>query len=683
LILLIEKTLIACKVVLICPRFSSEAMSYEGVIREIDWSIKPERIQAAADEATEKAKRKLDLIAATSEGEESLQTLLDFEETLGAADETLGPLKFLKYVSTHIAQRDVCDDVEKQYEKFNNELWGRNDLYVVLKRLEPIASSFGDEEQSLLKRSLKNFIHQGATLADDERKEFLEISNNISVLESDFNRVLNETTTTVPLTADELEGVPPEIYEHLEREGDYYKLPLDYPVFIPVRNYAKNPETRKKMYLEYLRRGGKKNSERMSDTLALRDRLAKLAGFSCFAEYEISTKMAKTPTRVLDFMNNLKEKLTPLALKELDILKEIKATETEASAEAVTLEMWDLFYYHEMLMREKYAVDQNEIKKYFPMERVVAGVLEVYQKVLDLDFIESTNPNVWHEDVREFKVIDKVTGETKGFFYLDLYPREGKYKHYAVFDFLNRRIRSGKALLPITSMVANFQKPTKTQPSLLTHSEVETFFHEFGHLMHVISNSASYSRFGLDGVLPDFIETPSMMFENWAWKEEVLSLLSGHYQDSNQKLPSELLKKMIASKLQDIGLLQLRQVFFSLIDIHYHTTVIEDITHEWMKFFADITLFPHPKDTYPEASMAHFMGGYEAGYYGYLWSKVYAEDLFTKFEEHGYMDSKTGYEYRMKILAPGGSRDPNEMVRSFLGRESNSDAFLKSLGIDE
>jgi len=679
----IEGLTIACKVVLIYPRFSSGVMSYEGVIREIDWSTKPEKIQATADEAIKNAKKRLDLIAAIADGEENLQTLLDFEETLGTLGEAMGPLTFLKDISRDRAQRDAADDVEKQYEKFKNELWGRNDLYVVLKRLEPIMDSFGDEERALLNRGLKIFVYSGAALGDDERKEFLEISNNISVLQSEFNRVLNEITTTVPCTKEELEGVPPEIYENLEKEGDYYKLPLDYPFIIPVRDYAKNPETRKKMVLAYLRRGGMENSERMSDTLALRDRLAKLSGFSCFAEYQINIKMAKTPGRVLDFMNDLKEKLTPFARRELDVLKELKAKETKTPLESVSLDMWDLFYYHEMLMREKYTIDQNEIKKYFPMERVVAGVLEVYQKVLELDFIESTSPNVWHEDVREFKVIDKVTGETKGLFYLDLYPREGKYKHYAVFDILDRRVKERNALLPITSMVSNFQKPTKTQPSLLTHSEVETFFHEFGHLMHVISNSANYSRFGLNGVLPDFIETPSMMFEKWAWKEEVLSLLSGHYENAAQKLPYELLKKMIAGKLQDVGLLQLRQVFFSLIDMRYHTEVIEDITGEWMKFFAEITLFAHPADTLPEASMSHFMSGYEAGYYGYLWSKVFAEDIFTKFEEHGYMDSKTGYEYRVKILAPGGSRDPDEMVRDFLGRESNSDAFLKSLGINE
>jgi Zn-dependent oligopeptidase len=316
------------------------------------------------------------------------------------------------------------------------------------------------------------------------------------------------------------------------------------------------------------------------------------------------------------------------------------------------------------------------------MKRVINGVLEVYQTVLNLEFIEVESPNVWYEDVQEFKVVDKVSGNIMGIFYLDLYPREGKFKHYAVFDFLNRRVKEGKVLLPITSMVANFQKPSDKQPSLLTHSEVETFFHEFGHLMHVICNKASYASFGLDGVKPDFIETPSQCLENWAWKEDILKLISGHYKNPEKKLPSDLLDRMLKAKLLDIGSLTLRQVFFSLIDMYYHTKPEEDTTAQWCKLFPKITGFNMPKDTTPDAGFGHLMGGYQAGYYGYQWAKVYAADIFTKFEKNGYLDEATGLEYREKILAPGGSRDPNDMVRDFLGRESNNKAYLKSLGID-
>jgi len=657
-------------------------MTDNGIIRKLDWTIEPSMIRSITDESIDATRKAMDQIANTPPGKETLATLQELEEGSGAISERLGPLRFLKYVSTDKNQRDACDYVEKQLLKFANETLGRRDLFEVIARLEPHIDTFEPEEQALLKKTLDDFKHQGAGLPDAERKEFLEISNNLTVLEADFSTVLNEITTTVPCTAEELDGVPPQIYEDLEKEGDTYLVPLDYPILIPVLNYAHNPETRKRMQTAQWQRGGKENSERLSDALALRDRLAKLAGFNNFAEYEISIKMAKTPKRIFDFMNDLKEKLAPLFEKELEVFKELKAKHTGTPIEDVKFEIWDLFYYHELLRKEKYSVDQNEVKEYFPMERVVTGVLEVYQTVLNLEFVEIKNPNVWYEDVQEFKVIDKVTGNTMGHFYLDLYPREGKYKHYAVFNILDRRVKDGKVLLPITSMVANFQKPTKDIPSLLRHGEVETFFHEFGHLMHVITNHASYAAFGLDGVLPDFIETPSKMFENWAWKEDVLNLLSGHYKDPAKKLPSELLDRMLKAKLLDVGVFTLRQVFYSLIDMYYHTTPVEDTTAKWFEIYPEITGFELIPETHPDASFDHLMGGYQAGYYGYQWSKVYAEDIFTKFEKNGYLDEKTGLEYREKILSPGGSRDPDDMVRDFLGRESNNKAYLKSLGID-
>jgi len=634
-------------------------MTDDGILRKMDWTIGPSKIQTITDDAIEVAKKSLDEIAKTPPGKETLATLQEFEEVGGLLGELLGPVLFLKYVSTDKDQRDVCDNVEKQVQKFSNEIWGRKDLYDVIAKLEMIADTFGEEDKTLLKKSLEQFRHRGAGLPDAERKEFLEISNNITVLSADYSRVLNEITTTVPCTEAELEGVPPQVYEHIEKDGDVYPLPLDYPVLTPVLNYAKNPETRMRMQIAQYQRGGKENSERLSDALALRDRLGKLAGFNNFAEYEISIKMAKTPDRILDFMNDLNKKLTPLKDKELEVLKALKAKATGTPVDDVKFELWDLFFYHELLMKEKYSVDQNEVKQYFPMERVVNGVLDVYQTVLNLEFIEIKKPNVWSEEVQEFKVIDKISGNTMGVFYLDLYPREGKFKHYAVFNFLDRRFKDGKILL---------------QPSLLTHSEVETFFHEFGHLMHVITNTTNYAALGLDGVLPDFIETPSHMFENWSWQEEVLTLMSGHYEDSDKKLPSDLLKRMLDAKLLDTGVFTIRQIFYSLIDMHFHTTPVEDTTAEWYKKFEEITGFEIPPDTTPDANFGHLMGG--------LWSRVYAEDIFTKFKANGCLDEKTGLEYREKILAPGGSRDPDEMVKDFLGRKMNNKAFLKFLGID-
>ena len=658
-------------------------MTEQVVIREPDWTIDPEKMRSLADEELARMKQKLDEIARTPAGEVTLRTLLDFEEVLGSSGDHLGYFLFIKHVSPDKAQRDVADEIEKDARKFSNKLWGRKDLYDVIAQLEPMLDSLEPEERTLLDYTLKDFRHRGAALDDEKRKEFLEVANNITVLQSEYERVLNEITTTIPFTIEELEGVPPPVYENLERDGDKYLCPLDYPVYFPIVNYAQNPETRKKMMITSYQKGGKENSERLSDTLALRERQAKLLGYANFAEYVISRKMAKTPQRVVDFLNDLKEKLTRLNEKEILKLRKLKSKEQSIPLEETSIELWDIFYYHEMQMQEEYAVNQNEVKEYFPMALVAQGVFDVYQTVLNLEFKEVDEPNVWHEDVKEYKVIDKTNGQTLGVFYLDLYPRDGKFKHYAVFGFMDRRVKDGKAYLPMCAMVSNYDKPTNDRPSLLNHKEVETFFHEFGHLIHTISNQATYARFGLDGVLPDFIETPSMMFENWAWKDEVLTKLSGYYKNPEKKLPSDLLKRMIEAKLLNIGILQLRQVAYSLIDIVYHTEGAEDTSAVFRKTFEEITGFEMPGETRMDAGFGHLMNpGYTAGYYSYLWSKAYAEDIFTKFEENGYMDSKTGTEYRQKILAPGGSLDPDAMVKSFLGREMNTDAFMKSLGLD-
>lgn len=658
-------------------------MTEQGIIRKPDWTIDPADMRSIADEEFERAKNALDEIAKTPSDKVSLQTLKDFEEVLGSAGDHLGYFIFIKNVSPDKEQRDMADEIEKEAYKFANEIWGRKDLYEVLVRLEPEMDALNPEERTLLDDTLKQFRHRGAALDDEKRKEFLEIANNISVLQSEFGRTLNEITTTVPFTEEELEGVPPPVYENLEKDGDKYLCPLDYPVFIPVRTYAKNPETRKRMQIAFLQRGGKVNTERLADALALRERQAKLLGFSNYAEYVLTRKMAKIPKRVLDFMNELKEKLTPLSDKETLVLREMKSEEEGIPLEETKIEVWDLFYYHEKLMREKYAVDQNKVKEYFPMASVVKGVLDVYQTVLNLEFKEPDDVNVWHEDVQQYEVIDKTNGNKLGIFYLDLYPRDGKFKHYAVWDFMDRRVIEGKEYLPICAMVSNYEKPTKDKPSLLNHQEVETFFHEFGHLMHVISNQANYARFGLSGILPDFIETPSMMFQNWSWKEEILNKLSGHYKNHDEKLPSEIIKNLIAAKLLNIGTLQLRQVAYSLIDMVYHTEGAEDPTAVFKKIFNEVTKYELPDDTCFEAGFGHLMNpNYTAGYYSYTWSQVYAEDIFTKFEEQGFMNPKIGTEYRQKILSPGGSLDPDDMVKSFLGRGMSTDAFMKSLGLE-
>jgi thimet oligopeptidase len=496
-----------------------------------------------------------------------------------------------------------------------------------------------------------------------------------------FQSAINEWAVRLKLTEEELEGVPKDVYEDIEKEDDAYLIPIVNPTRIPILQYCKNPETRKKMYIAWGQRGGKENSERLAKALVLRKKLGKLMGYSNFAGHQISDRMAKKPERVIEFLQELREKLSVLNKADVKRLSELKAKELGKPIEGIEFDSWDWMYYDQMLLREKYAVDHNEVKKHFPADVVINGVLEVYQTVLGLDFKKFENPDVWHEDVQEFYVYDKETGDFIGIFYLDLFPRDGKFKHFAVWDILSRiRTRDGEFLKPVAAMVSNYQKPTKSQPSLLTHENVKTFFHEFGHLIHTLASEANYNVFSLDGVPQDFIETPSQMLENWAWNEKILSILSGHF-ETGEKLPSELLKKMIEAKLLNVGLKYIRQVFFALIDMTYHTQDIDDVSEEFRRLYNEVTNFTDPPETRSEAGFDHLMSGYEAGYYGYLWAKVYAEDLFTKFGDDGVLNSKIGLEFRKKILAPCGGIDADEMVRDFLGREPNNEAFLHSLGI--
>lgn len=276
----------------------------------------------------------------------------------------------------------------------------------------------------------------------------------------------------------------------------------------------------------------------------------------------------------------------------------------------------------------------------------------------------------------------KSNGDTVGIFFMDLFPREGKYTHAAAFTILKGYASSlGEYNIPVSAIVANFSPPTKDDPSFLTHEEVKTLFHEFGHIMHQVLTRARYAMFSGTSVKHDFVETPSQMFENWCWKKEPLKKMSGYYGDRNKPIPDKLIEDLIRTKLVNIGIRYLRQVSFGLIDMTYHTSSKVDSTKIYKDISKKIMMIAIPDNTVPQASFGHLMGGYDAGYYGYLWSEVYAHDLFSEFEKYGLFNTELGKKYRTLILERGGEIEPDELIQSFLGRKPNMDAFLKSMGL--
>jgi Zn-dependent oligopeptidase len=346
-------------------------------------------------------------------------------------------------------------------------------------------------------------------------------------------------------------------------------------------------------------------------------------------------------------------------------------------------------------LEKEYAVDNEMLKEYYSLEMVMGEMLKIYEQVLSLKFtLVSEEKLVWHPDVHLYEVSDLGTNELVGHIYLDLFPREGKYSHAACFDIQPGCIMDLEASArqyPAAAMVANFSKPTATKPSLLKHDEVVTLFHELGHAMHDMCAKTKFSRFHGTSVETDFVEAPSQMLENWCWDEKMLKRLSRHYLRPEETLSDELITQLVRAKNFNAGLLNLRQVFFGMFDMTIHSIQAplkealnnESIDMLYSRLRKEIALIPQPENVTPASSFGHMMGGYDAGYYGYLWSQVFSADMFySRFKKEGLQDPKVGLDYRHKVLGPGGSRDGMKSLVDFLGREPNSDAFMQSLGLN-
>jgi len=394
--------------------------------------------------------------------------------------------------------------------------------------------------------------------------------------------------------------------------------------------------------------------------------------------------MAKNPDTVKEFLGGLAVKVKQLWEEEQKVMLKMKEEEAKELGfeNSGKLDFWDFRYYMAMVEEKQYAVDQEKLKEYFPMEVVTAGLMDIYQRILGLKFTKIEGGEMWHEDVEQWRVDDATTGDTIGYFYLDLYPRDGKYGHACMMQLQPGCLDSqGKRQKSVVVMITNFSKPTAEKPSLLDHKEVETYFHEFGHVMHGICSEADTSRFFGTNVERDFVEAPSQMLENWVWEEESLRLMSKHYKDGTD-LPKEMLDKLVASKNANAGGFTLRQIFLATFDQRLHSSGSKVDTASLIRStYKEIVGIDTIEGTNFAAIFGHLVG-YDAQYYGYLWSEVYSQDMFaTRFAKEGVLNLTTGLDYRNLILKPGGSLDGRELLKNFLGREPNQEAFLRSKGL--
>lgn len=629
--------------------------------------------KAAIDKAAVRLKAVGELTPATSNIDTALLT---FETALADLNDEVNGLTFMGYVSTDEALRTEGSSCEESLGQFYVSLFTRRDLYTAISTNKARNAN----EQRLLSETLLAFEKNGLKLSDDKLAELKNLLGEISRKETKFSANLNNDTTTVEFTEAELKGVTPTFLAGLQKSvGGKYVVTTKSTDYSSVMENAEVADTRKRLMEAYFHRGGPENTKLLEETVALRAQVAKMLGFTTWVDYRTSDRMAKNLTNVREFVEGLK---TKLATRNSQEFAQLLAMKKETNPSATTLDQWDIAYYANQLKKRDYSVDSEVIREYLPMHLVVAGMFKVYSTLLGVEYNEVPNANVWSPDVKLYEIVDAKTKRRIGHFYADFFPRPGKYGHAAAFTLVSGRKIKGRFNHTVSAIVSNFSPATATKPSLLKHDEVETLFHEFGHIMHQTLTRAPYASLSGSSTARDFVEAPSQMLENWVWNADIVNMFSGHYKDETQKLPKALLDKMIAAKDFGQGRAYTRQLMLGIFDMTIHSqpgTV--DVTQTYEQVYRDVVgQEPIAGGRFP-GTFGHMMGGYDAGYYGYLWSEVYAQDMFSLFEKRGLLNSRLGARYRRTILEKGGMQDAMDLLRQFLGREPNSDAFFRSLKI--
>lgn len=649
-------------------------------IAQLKFDQSPEKILQICQDQMLEIKNRIDQIAQLkTEKCDFKTTALAMESASSSFGNTINPILFLKYVSPSTEVREAADNCENQVQQLFVEIYTRRDLFLAFKSAEKNLGSLTEKETKLFEEYLTSFKRNGLELNEEARKIFIDKKKRLVAIESEFaNRLVNESTT-LEVSLEELKGLPQSYIDSLEKSSaGKYKLTMSYPHYYPFMQNAQNSEARKRFEFMFNSRGGDANRALLEEAIQLRSDLAKLLGYESHAEYVLERRMAKTPVQVKVFLEDLISKLRPKAQVELQQMLEEKRK--ELSSQESEIYAWDWRYYENILRKTKYDIDPQVIKEYFPIEVVLKGMFEIYQTLFNVQFVEEINAEVWHPKVKKYRI--EQSKHPVAYFYMDLFPRPGKYGHAAAFTLVSGFEREDCSYeLPVSSIVANFTPPTPDNPSLLPHGEVETLFHEFGHIMHQTLTRAKFSTFSGTNVKTDFVEAPSQMLENWVWKKETLQKLSGHYSDTQKKLPEAMIDKMIEAKLLNVGIQTLRQLAFGTIDLDYHTSHQVDSTKIYAERMREIMLIAIQPGTQPQASFGHLMGGYDSGYYGYMWSKVFAQDMFTRFDAEGLLNPNTGKDYADWILKPGGEKDPMDLITGFLNREPSNKAFLKSIGL--
>ncbi|MFC4095036.1 M3 family metallopeptidase [Euzebyella saccharophila] len=655
--------------------------------------IKNEHFKPAFLQAMEDARAEIDAITENKEEPSFENTIVALEFSGQQLDRISSVFFNLNSAETNEEIQKIAQEVSPLLSEFSNDITLNEGLF---KRIKYVFDAREDldlsvEESTLLEKKYKSFSRNGANLPEDKKKRLREIDSELSKLKLTFGEnVLAETNKyEMHLTNEkDVAGLPEgekeaaaQLAKSKEKEG--WLVTLDYPSYIPFMKYAKNRELRKELSLAFGSKGFHHdeldNQENVLKIAKLRHERAQLLDYETHAHFVLVERMAETPEKVQEFLNELLLKAKPAAEHEFQELSQF-ANELDGLDQ---LQKWDASYYSEKLKQKLFNLDDEILKPYFKLENVINGVFKVAEKLFDLKFKEVNNVDKYHEEVLTYEVYDQKDNFIS-LFYADFHPRKGKRGGAWMTSYKSQYKKDGKNIRPHISNVCNFTRSTSSKPSLLTFNEVTTLFHEFGHGLHGMLANTTYPSLSGTSVYWDFVELPSQVMENWCYEKEALELFAHHY-ETGELIPMELVQKIKESATFQEGMQTLRQLSFGLLDMAWHAqdpTAIEDVKAFETLAFTGTQLYPETPETCMSTAFSHiFQGGYSSGYYSYKWAEVLDADAFAYFKENGIFNKTIASKFKDNVLSMGGTENPMELYKRFRGQEPKVEALLERAGL--
>lgn len=653
--------------------------------------IKTEHYKEAFEKAIEIARGEIDVIA-HSKSEPTFENTIVALDRSGAQLDRISSIFFnLNSAETSPEIQAIAQEISPWLSAFRNDIILHQPLFERVKEVVDQKLDLDSESQMLLEKQYKSFTRNGALLDLKKQKELRSIDEQLSKLSLEFGQHLLADSNAYELLIDkeeDLEGLPEGFIEMakaaaVEKDLDGWLITLSYPSYIPFMKFSKKRALREKLYRAFSSRGFQDNENNntkiIQSIVKLRYDRAQLLGYESHAHYILEERMAESPKKVFEFLEQLNVKAKPAAEREFKILSEY------ASKDGIDqLQKWDAAYYSEKLKKEKFELDDEVLKPYFELDRVIDGVFKVARKLYGLQFKANHQVDVYHPEVKTFDVIDDH-GKKVALFYADFHPRAGKRDGAWMTSYKSQYKTDSENIRPHVSIVCNFTKPTASKPSLLTFNEVTTLFHEFGHALHGMLANTQYKSLSGTSVSWDFVELPSQIFENWCYEKEALELFAKHYQ-SDELIPLNLVKKIKEASNFMEGLATMRQLSFGLLDMKWHSTNPKELPTSIEEVEASVfeltDLYPQIDQSCMSTAFSHiFQGGYSAGYYSYKWAEILDADAFEYFKEKGIFNEEVASLFKEHILSKGGTVKPMELYKKFRGKEPNIEALLKRSGL--